>query len=262
MYKMMSCAKHQLRLFFVALQFYSRIPIPRWIGFDPAWQAPANRYLPAVGLVVGGLIALVYSGAAWIWPQPVAVIFSMVFGIYLTGAFHEDGLADTCDGFGGGTRVERILEIMKDSRIGAYGAMGIFLVLALKAASLMHMSSSLVPIVLLLAHTLSRFAALTVICRLNYARTESKGKAMAAHPGTLGYLVAFGTMLVVCVAAVAGGWLSVEMIGAGILAASLSTWWMARAFSRRLGGYTGDCLGAIQQVSELAIYLALLGFLG
>jgi len=119
---MVACFVHQLRLFFVALQFFTRMPVPRWVGFDPQWLSQASRYFPAVGLVVGAFAALAYALASALWPPIVAVLLSTSTTIWLTGAFHEDGFADTCDGLGGGMTRERVLEIMKDSRIGAYGA--------------------------------------------------------------------------------------------------------------------------------------------
>ena len=119
---------HQLRLFFIALQFFTRLPIPRWVGFEPAWLQSRVALFPA-GRRGGGrrrprpCTALPPHCCPRRWPR----VLSTAAGIYLTGAFHEDGFADTCDGFGGGMTQERVLEIMKDSRIGAYGAIGIVL---------------------------------------------------------------------------------------------------------------------------------------
>ena len=134
---------HQLRLFFTALQFFTRLPIPGWVGFDPAWLNQASRYFPAVGAVVAAITAGVYALAACVFPSPVAVLLSTAAGIYATGAFHEDGFADMCDGFGGGMTPQRVLEIMKDSRIGAYGAIGTICMLGLKCVTL----ASLPPLV-------------------------------------------------------------------------------------------------------------------
>jgi adenosylcobinamide-GDP ribazoletransferase len=135
----------QVRLFFIALQFFTRLPIPSWVGFEAAWLHHASRYFPLVGAVVAAIAAGVYALAALVLPAPVAVLLSTAAGIYATGAFHEDGFADMCDGFGGGQTRERVLEIMKDSRIGAYGAIGIILLLAVKCAAL----SALPPVAVL-----------------------------------------------------------------------------------------------------------------
>src|SRR5215216_6030305 len=103
----MQAIVHQCRLFFIALQFFTRVPVPAWVGFEPGWLQHASRYFPLVGLLVGAVGALVYALAHWLWPAPVAVLLSTAATIYLTGAFHEDGFADMCDGFGGGLTRER-----------------------------------------------------------------------------------------------------------------------------------------------------------
>src|SRR5687768_12716921 len=135
------CCVHQLRLFFIALQFFTRIQIPRWVGFDESWLQHASRYFSAVGIVVSLVSVLIYIDASLLRTQSIAVLLSTIASIYLTGAFHEDGFADTCDGFGGGTTIERVLAIMKNSRIGAYGAIGIGLMLALKWMTLSSLPS-------------------------------------------------------------------------------------------------------------------------
>src|SRR5213595_1177307 len=127
---------HQLRLFFTALQFFTRLPIPGWIGFEQSWLNHASRYFPLVGVVVAALTGAVYALAALWFPGPVAVVLATAAAIYATGAFHEDGFADMCDGFGGGMTAQRVMDIMKDSRIGAYGAIGIGCLLALKCVTL------------------------------------------------------------------------------------------------------------------------------
>lgn len=253
---------HQLRLFFIALQFYTRLPIPRWVGFDPAWLAQASRYLPAVGLVVGSVAALTYGVALWLWSHPVAVLLSMVASIYLTGAFHEDGFADTCDGFGGGTTRERILEIMKDSRVGSYGAIGIALLLALKAAALISMPVQAVPIALVVAHPLSRLGALALVWRLEYVTANGKAKEFARHLGTEDLGIAAGTSAIVVVLALLTDSFSVGALLLGVAAVAGSGIWIGHVCRRRIGGYTGDCLGATQQVGEIAFYLAMLAVIG
>ena len=143
--------KHELRLFFIALQFFTRVPVPRWVGFEPAWLQQSARHFPAVGLCVGAVGALVLAGTAWLVPPAVAVVLSMVATVVLTGAFHEDGFADTCDGLGGHVSRERALDIMKDSRIGSYGVVGLVLLLGLKATVLVSLPVGLAVPALLLA---------------------------------------------------------------------------------------------------------------
>ncbi|HYD95192.1 MAG TPA: adenosylcobinamide-GDP ribazoletransferase [Noviherbaspirillum sp.] len=249
---------HQLRLFFIALQFFTRLPIPRWVGFDPDWLHQSSRYFPAVGIVVGAVAAAVYAIAALCWPPLVAVLLSTSAGIWLTGAFHEDGFADACDGLGGGMTRQRVLEIMTDSRIGAYGAIGIGLLLALKCAALASMPVRSVLAALLLAHPLSRLAATALIWRLDYAKSEGKSKPLAQRMSGAEFAVATLSVLFVVAGAAIAGWLSWQAITAGVAAVALLAWWLARKFVLRIGGYTGDCLGAVQQVTEAGFYLAVL----
>lgn len=249
---------HQLRLFFIALQFFTRLPIPRWVGFEPDWLQHASRYFPAVGIVVGGAAAGVYALAAWLLPQPVAVLLSTIAGIYLTGAFHEDGFADACDGMGGGMTRERVLQIMSDSRIGAYGAIGIMLLLALKCAALAYLPFHGVIAALLLAHPVSRLMAAALIWRLDYVKGEGKAKPLAQRMSHAEFLVASGLALLPALGLLWLGWLAWPALLAALLAMALCAIWLARKFVQRIGGYTGDCLGAVQQACELACYLALL----
>jgi hypothetical protein len=126
-------AARELEYFFGAIRFFTRLPVPAWVGHSAEALNRSARYFPAVGLLIGGIGALVFIAAAQFWPQPVAVLLSMAATIYATGAFHEDGLADTVDGLGGGWEKLRILEIMKDSRVGSYGVVA--MVLACSASS-------------------------------------------------------------------------------------------------------------------------------
>jgi len=253
---------HQLRLFFIALQFFTRLPIPRWVGFEQAWLNHASRYFPLVGLVVGAIGAAVYLIAAQWLPAAVAAVLSTAATIYLTGAFHEDGFADTCDGLGGGMTKERALEIMKDSRVGAYGAIGIVCMLGAKLAALATLPPAIATGALLLAHPLSRLAATALIWQMDYARAEGKAKPLAVRMSDREFGIAALTVLLPALALLLFGLLDLAAIGAGLFAAMLATRWLARKFTRRLGGYTGDCLGAVQQLAEVAIYIAVLATLG
>ncbi|MFP4906508.1 adenosylcobinamide-GDP ribazoletransferase, partial [Paraburkholderia sp. BR14261] len=108
----------ELRYFFTALGYFTRVPVPRWVGFEPAWLNAAARYFPFVGALIGALGALVYLAALRVFPANVAVLLSMAVTLLATGAFHEDGLADSLDAFGGAYAREDVLRIMHDSRIG------------------------------------------------------------------------------------------------------------------------------------------------
>jgi adenosylcobinamide-GDP ribazoletransferase len=249
---------HQVRLFFIALQFFTRLPIPRWVGFEPDWLHHAARYFPLVGIVVAAVTSTVYLLSSWLWPQAVAVLLSTICGIYLTGAFHEDGFADVCDGFGGGATPERVMEIMRDSRIGAYGAIGISLLLALKCVVLTSLPSHAVIAALLIAHPLSRLASCLLIWRLEYARAEGKMKALAQHMSNGEFLIATFIACLLPLLLGYAGWISWQSIVVSTIAVISITLWLARLFARRIGGYTGDCLGTVQQVAEVTFYLGIL----
>lgn len=252
----------QLRLFFIALQFFTRLPIPSWVGFEASWLQHASRYFPLVGCVVGAIAAAVYLVAALVLPAPVAAVLSTAASIYLTGAFHEDGFADTCDGLGGGLTRERVLEIMKDSRIGAYGAIGIVCMLAAKLSALAMLPPRVAVAALFLAHPLSRLAAASLIWKLDYVRGEGKAKPLAQQMTTIEFAIALLTALLPVPVLLAAGWIAPDAVLAALLAALLAAVWLGRKLHKRLGGYTGDCLGAVQQVAEAFIYIAVLATLG
>ena len=255
---------HELRLFFIALQFLTRVPVPRWVGWQPDWLHASARHFPAVGLVVGAFGALVLWAAGAHFTAAVAVLLSMAATVWLTGAFHEDGLADTCDGLGGAVDRERALVIMKDSRLGTYGALALLMVLALKAAALHGLATRdlLATLAALpLAHALSRAASVLLLRWLPYAGDveHAKAKPLAQR------LDAWGLWMV-CVWGLSAGavallFMPMKALVAAAVGVLLVALWMARWLQRRLGGFTGDTLGATQQFSELAVYLALLGVL-
>lgn len=246
--------RRELEYFFGAVRFFTRLPVPAWVGHSAAALNRSARYFPAVGLLVGGIGALVYLAALQVWPAPVAVLLSMAATIYATGAFHEDGLADTVDGLGGGWDKLRILEIMKDSRVGSYGVIAMVLALLSKFALLTAMDATLVPLALIAGHALSRFCSTALLASMDYVREDllTKAKPLATR-------LTAGEMLVALVfVLVALAFLPIPRAAAGCVLAILATLWLAAKFRRWLGGYTGDCLGATQQVSEIAFYLGLL----
>ncbi len=262
---------HELRLFFVALQFLTRVPSPAWVGFEPEWLNQSARHFPAVGLLVGALAALVLVLGEVLFTPAVAVGLSMAATLLFTGAFHEDGWADTCDALGGGASVsrERALVIMKDSRIGTYGAAGLVLMLGLKAATLTALPLALAVPALLFAHTASRAAAVALIRCLPYAGDveHAKAKPLAQRISAAGLGVALGWVFMLCLVLVwaAQRWHEPAVPAAvviGLMAVVAVAAWCTRWFRQRLGGYTGDTLGATQQLTELAALLAWLGVAG
>lgn len=256
-------ALHELRLLGIALQFLTRVPV-RVGRFEPSWLADSARHFPLVGALVGAFGGATLWGAATLWPLPLAVALSMAATAWITGGFHEDGLADTCDGLGGAVDREKALAIMKDSRLGTYGALGLLFVLGLKACALWTLSTesvALAAVALVLAHGVSRAAAVAVTTLLPYGGDTGHAKALpmtrrggvplaaAALAWTAAFAVASGSAmpdaLVPLRIALALGCAAAVMLGC-------ASW-----LRRRLDGYTGDTLGAVQQFSELATYLAL-----
>lgn len=254
---------HELRLLGIALQFLTRVPV-RVGRFEPSWLADSARHFPLVGALVGAFGAAALWGAATLWPLPLAVTLSMAATAWITGGFHEDGLADTCDGLGGAVDRERALEIMKDSRLGTYGALGLLFVLGLKACALWALAAesvALAAVALVLAHAVSRAGAVAVMALLPYGGDSRQAKAlpMARQAGMQPAVAALAWAAAFAIAA----WLSMPdrltparvTLALGFAAAAVLG--CAAWLRRRLGGYTGDTLGAVQQYGELAMYLAL-----
>lgn len=250
--------RRELGYFLGAVGFFTRMPVPGWVGHSAAALSQCARYFPAVGLLVGGIGALVYWLALHLWPQPVAVLLSMAATLYATGAFHEDGLSDTADGLGGGWDKARILAIMKDSRVGSYGVVALVLALLGKFALLSGIDAALVPAALLAGHAVSRFGATLIMATLDYARDDESSKSRPAthRPSLASLLLAAGFALLPLLL------LPLAKALAGIVLAALAATWLAAKFQRWLGGYTGDCLGAVQQVTEVLFYLGLMANLG
>jgi adenosylcobinamide-GDP ribazoletransferase len=243
--------------FFLALGFLTRLPAPGWAV--PGGMASALRYLPAVGLLIGAAGAAVLLAASPLVPMSLAVLLSTAAVAALTGALHEDGLADTFDAVGAGSDRERSLEIMRDSRIGVYGALALGLVLALKVGALAAMPAGLAAAALVAGHGASRFSAVAVIATSRYARPSGSAAFTAAGMGRGGFAVAgaIGALALVGVVVAAGAGAALAA-ACGLAAGHL----IARAvFERRLGGYTGDCLGATQQLSEVGLYLGIVAWL-
>jgi adenosylcobinamide-GDP ribazoletransferase len=263
-----------IRHFLLAVQFFTRIPVTGrladWVGFDQAMLRASAAHFPGVGFLVGGATAAVYAVFALALPdtasaKAVAIVLSTAFGALLTGAFHEDGLADLADGLGGGFTRERALEIMKDSRIGSYGALALVLALLGKCALLLSLSDfgdAVVCTALLAGHVCSRALPLLTIASLPHvgdvAGSKSKPLAEQIGPGALlaaavWLLLALGLLQALWPWPPTGG-----MLAMGAAVALLAWAYMRQLLARRLQGFTGDGLGATQQLCELGFYLGVL----
>ncbi|RSZ35244.1 MULTISPECIES: adenosylcobinamide-GDP ribazoletransferase [unclassified Variovorax] len=259
---------NSIRHFLLALQFFTRVPVTgrlaAWVGYSPQMLRASAAHLPGIGWLVGGVAALVFAGVAvglsGVGGALAAAVLSTVATVMLTGAFHEDGLADVADGLGGSANRERALEIMKDSRIGAFGTVALVLALGLKFALLALLAGrglAAVAIAIVGAHVLSRLMPLFLIRWLPYVGDSGASKAKPlADAISRGALAIAVVWTVPAVALLLCAHDAVHVVAA-VLAAVLAAGWMARLFLRRLQGFTGDGLGATQQVCELAIYLAL-----
>ena len=238
-----------------ALGYFTRVPVPYGIGTGQGDLAGAIRYFPLIGAFVGTLGALAYLLALRVFPASLAVLLSMAATLLATGAFHEDGLADCCDAFGGGMAREDVLRIMRDPRIGAFGAIALAMALAIKWQTLAALPPLLAAWLMVAAHAASRALAASLLVTLDYARAEGKALAVAQRMSvrTYGLIAVLGLPWLFWPDWRAG--LAVLAVAAALRMA------MARYFQRRLGGYTGDCLGFAQQIFELAIYLVVLAWI-
>jgi adenosylcobinamide-GDP ribazoletransferase len=255
--------KRELEYFFAALRFFTRLPVPQWVGHSAEQLNHAARYFPLMGIIVGVIGAAVTYSVAMILPISLAIILGMVATILTTGAFHEDGFADAVDGFGGGYEKSRILDIMKDSRVGSYGVIAMALLLLAKFTALSEISTKhsivVLCVVLISGHAISRLASTTLLYFLDYVREDALSKAkplstqltrselcIASISGLLPLLFLFYTGQKLCSLVIA------------LLLATVTTVWAASYFKKHIGGYTGDCLGATQQATEIAFYIGLL----
>ena len=240
----------ELRRFLAAVQYFTRLPVPAWVGHSQAQLDGAARYFPAVGALVGSLGALALLAAHALWPTPVAVVLAMLTSALVTGAFHEDGLADAVDGLGGSFDRTRALEIMKDSRIGSFAALALILIFLVKYAALCSVAAPAGALLLIAGHTVSRATNVFLIRTLPYVRDEDRSRAKP-----LVQSVSIATVTVASATAIAA-LLPVGLRAlAGLAGVVLVTFAWRRILVRRLGGYTGDCLGASQQIAECAFYL-------
>jgi adenosylcobinamide-GDP ribazoletransferase len=243
--------KKEWRIFMSAIMFLTRLPVPHTIDHSAEYLRQAPRYFPVVGWITGACSSLAFLLFSRYISTDTGILAAMITGILVTGAFHEDGFADVCDGFGGGWTREKILLIMKDSRIGAYGAIGLIAILGSKYLLLKELPIRYFVGLVIAAHTLSRLMPVLVMQAGAYAADPDQSKAKPlAGPS----LSPSGVAVAIALTLVPFALLPLQSLLV-IIPALFAAYALYRYFRKWIGGYTGDCLGAIQQVTEIVIYL-------
>lgn len=256
--------KKELHIFFTCLMFYTRIPCPKNITHDPDYLNKATRYFPLIGWIVGSISFLAFYLFSLFLSTETAVILAIIASILTTGAFHEDGFADVCDGFGGGWTKEKILMIMKDSAIGAYGAIGLVVLFLLKfkllseSITLFNNENSYLLIFLLFisAHALSRLAAISIIFTHEYSRDDASSKSKPIAKKHTWKEIS-GSFFFGLIPLFVFSYFQFKFLLA-LIPVFIMRYFLARYFQKWIDGYTGDCLGATQQVCEVVYYLSIL----
>ena len=255
--------RREFHIFFSALMFYTRIPCPKWVNHQNRYEKLSIRYLPLIGWIVGVISFLSYLIGAWLVGEWVGVLLSLISSVLTTGAFHEDGFADTCDGFGGGWTKGKILMIMKDSNLGSYGVIGLIFLFGLKFTLLTELVStfdwSIIAAIFLSTHALSRLMATSLVFMLSYVRDKNNGKAALVSEQVdsinLWIAVVFGIIPVLVLTLRLHSLFYLLTIPVMFIATAL----LKHYFKIKIGGYTGDCLGATQQLTELIFMMSILG---
>jgi adenosylcobinamide-GDP ribazoletransferase len=232
-----------------ALQFLTRFPLP-CLSYDPADLSRAVIWFPLVGLLIGLGAAGIHALVARRLPPSLAVLATLIFLVMITGALHEDGLADTADGLGGGWTRERALEIMRDSRIGSYGAIALVLSMLGRFLLLSSLPGESFARSIVAAHVLCRWSTLPLSHFLHPARGQEGQAARIALRTSPSSLIA-GSLLAALLTGIAirGGWWVPALVAVAVTALS------GAYFQYRLGGITGDCFGAANQMVEIAVYI-------
>ena len=241
-----------LRYFLIAVQFLTRIPVPGQLATSEEELGKAAPFFPLVGAIVGGCAAAVFLLSVRVFPLSPSVLIAIAFASFLTNGFHEDGLADTFDGLGGGWTKERALEIMRDSRLGTYGTLALIFLLLAKFTLLSSLAPEQIWRCLIVGHVSSRWTVLPLCSWLPYARKEGQGKLVAKQISASAF--SFGTISLVVLLSVITWKLVLIIVGVVAFITLVSGLY----FKRRLGGITGDCLGAVNQLAEVSVYLTAL----
>ena len=247
-----STLKLEAGYFFTAMTFLTRIPVSKLSINNEHSLLNSSVYFPIIGIVVGLLIGLCFIISSHFWNPSIAIIISLTTGVLLTGAFHEDGLADVCDSMGSFDR-DMKLSIMKDSRLGTYGVTGLtclFLLKFFSLSSIAHEQQNVL-VIFMIAHCLSRWSSLPLIYLNPYVSRDSKsGKNLIAGATNQNRLLA-ASLFTVLVLITLGSGNTIMLIFGSVMVLVISQYYFQKSF----GGITGDCLGATNQLTELMVYL-------
>ncbi len=242
--------RQELRYFTAAGQFLTRVPVPQSMEFRPEWLERGAKYFPLMGILIGAVCAAVLLGASSLWSGALPALLSVAAGIVMTGGLHEDGLADFFDAMGGATREAR-LTIMKDSRLGTFGALALGIGIAIKVLAIAAFPPAAGAVALIAAHAGGRLATVAVLFLAPYAGqlAAAKIKPLGGGVGAFDLAIAagFGLLPIVFLPHAAGA--------AGCLAGLTAAAFIAWRAHRLLGGYTGDVLGAVEQSCEIGFLL-------
>lgn len=236
--------------FWAAVSFYTRLPLPKHVNFEFSNNGEASKYMPLVGIIIGALQAGVFYSSDLFFPKSISIVFVFIAGAFLTGFMHEDGFSDFLDGFGGGWNKEKILAIMKDSSSGVFGVCGLILIFLLKFAVLYETPESIIPAVIILAGVLSRCNAISFMYDMSYARIENSKAGGMVKPFSISELF-FAIVVSIAVTFCVGNYW--YFLAFPVL--FIFRQWVKSFMNKWIEGYTGDCLGFVQQISEILVFL-------
>jgi len=253
----MKYLKQEFKTLLACFSYFTRIPIWKLIDTSDVNMKQTSKYFPLVGLFIGGLSGLIFYWCNIVFPIEIALLLSMSTSLILTGAIHEDGFADVCDGFGAGYTKDRILAIMKDSSTGVFANIGLFIILAIKFFALMSIELDYIAVSMVIAHTLSRWTSISFLYTHEYAResSDSKSTIFVKKPSKYEFLLISFWMLISFLL------LPEPIIYQALLLIIpiyLFKFLIGIYFKKKIGGYTGDCMGACQQVAEILFYLGMI----
>ena len=254
----------ELELFWTAVMFYTRLRVPANLTHSSQALNKSRKYFPLIGILIGAIGVITFLVCQSFLSAPISIALSMVATILATGAFHEDGFADSCDGLGGGWKTEQVLNIMKDSRVGTYATVGLICLLGIKFLSLVELSQVSFNILVfsyIAAHTVSRLASSLVIERYTYVQDIDQSKVKPITDTRLSSPDLHQTLIISAVPLIILAFVAFTPTLLSLLACFVVAKLFANYSEKRIGGYTGDILGAIQQLSEVAFYLAFLALI-